>query len=68
MKTDPPKIVFTKELAALLLYDGDPKWSDIEKSSYERALNTAFLVVRDKGSKTCYLSSARRSRRKPRAG
>jgi hypothetical protein len=57
LKNDPPKIVFTKELSALLLYDGPPKWSDVEKSNYERAINTAFLVVRDKGSKTCYLSS-----------
>jgi hypothetical protein len=57
LKNDPPKIVFANELAVLLLYDGDPKWSDVEKSSYERALNTPYLVVRDKRSKACYLSS-----------
>ena len=57
LKNDPPKIVFVNELAVLLLYDGDPKWSDVEKSSYERALNTPYLVVRDKRSKACYLSS-----------
>jgi len=57
LKNDPPKIVFASELAVLLLYDGDPKWSDVEKSSYERALNTPYLVVRDKRSKACYLSS-----------
>jgi len=59
LKNDPPKIVFTSELAVLLLYDGDPKWSDVEKSPYERALNTPYLVVRDKSSKVCYLSSGK---------
>ena len=57
LKNDPPKIVFANELAVLLLYDGDPVWSDVEKSSYERAINTPYLVVRDKRSKACYLSS-----------
>ncbi len=57
LKNDPPKIVFASRLAVLLLYDGDPVWSDVEKSSYERAINTPYLVVRDKRSKTCYLSS-----------
>ena len=57
LKNDPPKIVFVNELAVLLLYDGDPVWSDVEKSSYERAINTPYLVVRDKRSKASYLSS-----------
>lgn len=57
LKHDPPKIVFKDELAVLLLYDGDPRWSDVEDSPYERAINTPFLVVRNKSSKTCYLSS-----------
>ena len=57
LKNDPPKIVFKYELAVLLLYDGELRWSDVEKSSYERAINTPFLVVRENRSKTCYLSS-----------
>ena len=57
LKNDPPKTVFASQLAVLLLYDGDPKWSDVEKTSYERALNTPYLVVRDKRSKACYLGS-----------
>jgi hypothetical protein len=57
LRNDPPKIVFTNQLAVLLLYDGPPKWSAVEKSSYERALNTPYLVVRDTRSKACYLSS-----------
>ncbi len=57
LKNDPPKIIFANKLSVLLLYDGNPQWGDVEKTSYERALNTPFLVVRDKRSKTCYLSS-----------
>jgi hypothetical protein len=57
LKNDPPKIVFSNQLAVLLLYDGPPKWSAVEKGPYERALNTPYLVVRDTRSKACYLSS-----------
>jgi hypothetical protein len=59
LKNDPPKIIFENKLAVLLLYDGELRWSDVEKSSYERAINTPFLVMRDKRSKTCYLSSGK---------
>jgi len=57
LKNDPPKLVFEKELAVLLLYDGEPRLAAVENSSYERALNTPLLVVRDKRSRTCYLTS-----------
>ena len=57
LKHDPPKILFSRELAVLLLYDGQPRFSDVENSGYERALNTPFAVVRDKRSKRVYLSS-----------
>jgi hypothetical protein len=57
LKNDPPKIVFANQLAVLLAYDGPPKWGDVEKTSYERAVNTPFLVMRDKTTRTCYLSS-----------
>ena len=56
LKNDPPVIKFADELAVLLVYDGAPKFSPVEKSSYERALNTPFLVMRDTRSKACYLS------------
>jgi hypothetical protein len=57
LNTDPPQIVFSRELAVLLLYDGDPRFADIEDSGYERALNTPFAVARDKRSQRVYLSS-----------
>jgi hypothetical protein len=57
LRHDPPEILFADELAVLLLYDGEPRFSPVEDSPYERVLNTPFLVVRNTRSKTCYLSS-----------
>jgi hypothetical protein len=57
LKNDPPKIVFSDTLAVLLLYDGAPRFSPVENSPYERALNTPFVVVRNQDATTCYLSS-----------
>ncbi|MFT7288324.1 MAG: hypothetical protein ACI87W_002442 [Halieaceae bacterium] len=59
LKNDPPAIIFSKELAVLLLYDGDPRYSDIDNSPYERVLNTAFAVIRKKGTSDYYLSSGK---------
>ncbi|MEW6683490.1 MAG: carbohydrate-binding family V/XII [Nitrospirota bacterium] len=57
LKNDPPAIVFSEELAVLLLYDGAPRFRAIENSGYERALNTPFAVARDAKTKRVYLSS-----------
>lgn len=57
LKSDPPRIEFSDDLAVLLLYDGEPRFSAIEGSHYERALNTPFLVVRDQRTGAAYLSS-----------
>lgn len=40
IKNDPPTIIFEDQLAVLLMFDGKPKFGDIESSPYERALNT----------------------------
>jgi hypothetical protein len=57
LKNEPPKIVFSEQLAVLLLYDGTPRFSPVEKSDYERAVNTPFAVVRNTKTKVVYLSS-----------
>lgn len=59
LKNDPPAILFSEELAVLLMYDGEPRYSDIENSPYERVLNTPFAVVRKQGGKDYYLSSGK---------
>lgn len=57
LKSDPPKILFSEELAVLLMYDGVPKFGDVENSDYERVLNTVFAVARNKKTGRLYLSS-----------
>jgi hypothetical protein len=44
-------------LAVLLLYDGEPRFSPIENSPYERALNTPFAVARNTKTLQNYLTS-----------
>jgi hypothetical protein len=57
LNTEPPKIVFRDQLAVLLLYDGKPRFSEIEGSSYERVMNVPMAVACKKGGKPCWLSS-----------
>jgi hypothetical protein len=59
LKNDPPVIQFAEELAVLLLYDGEPRYSEIDNSPYERVLNTPFAVIRKKGGKQHWLSSGK---------
>lgn len=56
LNTKPPKIVFRDTLSVLLLFDGKPKYADIDNSPYERVVNTTFAVIREKKSGTTYLS------------
>lgn len=48
LKSDPPIIQFSEELAVLLMYDGKPRFEPVKDSPYERALNTPYLVAKDK--------------------
>ncbi len=57
IKNEPPKIVFEKQLAILLSFDGEAKFGAIENSPYERALNTTMTVVRDTKSTRIYLTN-----------
>ncbi|MEM9396724.1 MAG: carbohydrate-binding family V/XII, partial [Pseudomonadota bacterium] len=47
LNNEPPVIRFVEEKAVLLLYDGEPRFGAVKGSTYERALNTPFVVVRD---------------------
>ncbi|WP_041521894.1 carbohydrate-binding protein [Gilvimarinus agarilyticus] len=57
LKNEAPTILFADELAVLLLYDGKPRFVEVENSAYERALNTPFVVVRHQKQGVYYLSS-----------
>ena len=43
----------------MLLYDGEPRPMAIKDSNYEYMANSAFAVIRDKKSGTCYLSGGK---------
>lgn len=57
IKNDPPNILFKEQLAVLLSFDGEAVFKDIENSSYQRALNTPFAVVKVKNKAVYYLTS-----------
>lgn len=59
LNNDPPKIVFTQEVSVLLAFDGDPKFSDIENSSWKRALNAPMAVACKQRGRECWLSSGK---------
>jgi hypothetical protein len=43
----PPEIIFTTSPTMLMLVDGDPHFEEIEKSNYERVINTPYFIVKD---------------------
>lgn len=57
LNNDPPVIRFEQELAILLMYDGKPRFSPIDNTDYERALNTPLAVARSKRGGKVYLTS-----------
>ncbi|MDO6640270.1 carbohydrate-binding family V/XII [Shewanella sp. 5_MG-2023] len=57
INNDAPEIVFSNNLSVLLSYDGEPQFSEIENSPYERVLNTPFAVARNTQTNKLYLSS-----------
>ena len=57
IKNDPPKIIFIKQMAVLLLYDGEPQVRGIDNTPLERVINTPYAVVREKSSPTWYLGA-----------
>jgi hypothetical protein len=54
-KNDPPEIIFIKQNSVLLLFDGDPVFKPIDKSTLKRAINTPFLVLQDTKDNSYYL-------------
>jgi hypothetical protein len=50
----PPKIIFTTRPSALILIHGKPELRKVENSTFERVINTPFLILFDPGRKTYY--------------
>jgi len=57
LENSPPKIIYLKYPAALVLIDGEPKLEPIEGAGLMRVANTPMLMVLDQTSKKYYLSS-----------
>ncbi|UJF18755.1 hypothetical protein L0B53_17460 [Vibrio sp. SS-MA-C1-2] len=56
LKNTPPKMVFSNQLALLLLFDGEPKFKVIPNSDYLRAENTPYYVVKSTKTSQYYLT------------
>jgi len=57
LKHTPPIILLSTEPAMLVSIDGDPVLAEIDGSSYERVVNSAFLIARDGGTHYLYVGS-----------
>ena len=57
LKSDAPKLVFTEQLAVLLLYDGEPHLQPIPNAPLALVVNTPFGVVKDTVTGTFWLGA-----------
>ncbi|MEW6336587.1 MAG: hypothetical protein AB1625_04210 [Acidobacteriota bacterium] len=55
LRNDAPRVIFSAEPAILVTLDGDPQLREIEGSSLQRLVNTAFPIVYDPASGAYYL-------------
>jgi len=55
LKNDPPKIIFSKEPAVLILIEGDPVYRAVEGTPYTRVVNTPALLLFNSAAGTFYL-------------
>jgi len=52
----PPEIIFSNAPAMLILVDGEPRFEEIEKTSYERVVNTPYFIVKDMKKGNYYIN------------
>jgi hypothetical protein len=57
LKNDAPKVVFSEQLAVLLLYDGEPRLQPIPNQPLALVVNTPFGVVKDTTTGTFWLGA-----------
>lgn len=55
LKNEPPKIIFSKTPAVLILIDGAPVYRMVEGTRFSRVLNTPALLLFDSTAQTFYL-------------
>jgi len=57
LKNEAPNIVFSDQPTILLNIDGEPQFSPVENTRYERLLNTNMAVIRDTQANIVYLTN-----------
>ncbi len=55
LKNEPPKIIFSKGPAVLILIDGEPVYKPVVATRYTRVVNTPALLLFDSSTQTFYL-------------
>ena len=55
LKNEPPRIIFSKEPAVLILIEGDPVYRAVEGTPYTRVVNTPALLLFNSAAGTFYL-------------
>lgn len=53
-----PEIIFASSPTNLIMVDGDPRFEKIEKTSYERVVNSPYFIVRDTRNSKYYINGA----------
>jgi len=53
-----PEIIFATAPTMLIMVDGDPRFEEIEKTHYERVINTPYFVVKDTKHDKYYINGA----------
>jgi hypothetical protein len=59
VKGDPPPIFYSTRAAVLVVFDGDPIWSPIDKNELKFAVNTNWDVFQHEATHTFYLRNDR---------
>lgn len=59
LKNDPPKIIFSRMPAVLVLIDGEPVYQAVQGTPYTRVVNTPALLLFDSAAGTFYLDGGR---------
>jgi hypothetical protein len=54
LNMEPPKIIFTTTPSALVLINGKPELRNVENSTFQRVINTPFLILFDPSANTYY--------------
>ncbi|MDX2432912.1 MAG: hypothetical protein QNK35_18375, partial [Bacteroides sp.] len=55
----PPEIIFTTYASVLIMVDGDPIFQDIDKTPYEKVVNTPYFLVKDTKKDNYYINGGK---------